>query len=104
MTLTRRELLAASGTLAMGLSGLSASVHAAAISNTLKPKRLRPGMIGDQQSAMVGQVREREASSWPSLKLGQLQGSFYRCTPTGVRGPPGISWAAVTPLSLAALL
>ena len=44
MTLTRRELLAASGTLAMGLSGLSASVHAAAISNTLKPKRLRPGM------------------------------------------------------------
>ena len=44
MALTRRELLAASGTLAMGLSGLSASVHAAAISNTLKPKRLRPGM------------------------------------------------------------
>jgi len=44
MTLTRRELLAASGTLAMGVSGLSASVHAAAISNTLKPKRLRPGM------------------------------------------------------------
>ena len=44
MALTRRELLAASGTLAMGVSGLSASVHAAAISNTVKPKRLRPGM------------------------------------------------------------
>ena len=44
MTLTRRELLAASGTLAMGVSGLSSSVHAAAISNTVKPKRLRPGM------------------------------------------------------------
>ena len=44
MALTRRELLAASGTLAMGVSGLSSSVHAAAISNTVKPKRLRPGM------------------------------------------------------------
>ena len=44
MTFTRRELLAASGTLAMGVSGLSSSVHAAAISNTVKPKRLRPGM------------------------------------------------------------
>ncbi len=44
MALTRRELLAASGTLAMGVFGLSSSVHAAAISNTVKPKRLRPGM------------------------------------------------------------
>ena len=44
MALTRRELLAASGPLAMGVSGLSSSVHAAAISNTVKPKRLRPGM------------------------------------------------------------
>ena len=44
MTLTRRELLAASGTLAMGVSGLSSSVRAAAILNTVKPKRLRPGM------------------------------------------------------------
>ena len=61
-------------------------------------------MIGDQQSAMVGQVRESEGGIKLAQKLGQLQGSLYCCTPTGVRGPAGISWAAVTPLSLAALL
>ncbi|MFT7472836.1 MAG: muramoyltetrapeptide carboxypeptidase [Kiritimatiellia bacterium] len=44
MTLTRRELMAASTALAIGASGLSSMVHAAANSNVVKPKRLRPGM------------------------------------------------------------
>lgn len=44
MTLTRRELMAASGALAMGVSGLPTMARAAANSTVVKPKRLRPGM------------------------------------------------------------
>lgn len=44
MKLTRRELMAASGALAMGLSALPNSVYPAARSNIIKPKRLRLGM------------------------------------------------------------
>lgn len=44
MTLTRRELIAACGTLAVGATALPTRVHAAATSNIIKPKRLRPGM------------------------------------------------------------
>lgn len=44
MTLTRRELLAAGPATAFGVAGLPAIARAAANSNVVKPKRLRPGM------------------------------------------------------------
>lgn len=44
MTLTRRELMTASGALAIGLSTLPNVVSAAASATNIKPKRLRPGM------------------------------------------------------------
>ena len=44
MNLTRRELMAACTALTMGVSSLPTRVHAAANSNIVKPKRLRPGM------------------------------------------------------------
>lgn len=44
MTLTRRELMAASGALAMGVSGFPTVVRGAVNSNIVKPERLRPGM------------------------------------------------------------
>ncbi len=44
MTLTRRELMAACGSLAIGASALPGLANAAANSTLVKPKRLRPGM------------------------------------------------------------
>ena len=44
MTLTRRELLAASGAAALGVSGLPRVVRAAVNPSVVKPKRLSPGM------------------------------------------------------------
>ena len=44
MTLTRRQLMAACGTLAAGVSTLTGITRAAASSTVLKPKRLRSGM------------------------------------------------------------
>lgn len=44
MTLTRRELIAACGSLAVGVSGFSEVASAAVSSNKVKPKRLQPGM------------------------------------------------------------
>ena len=44
MTLTRRQLMASCGTLAVGVSTLPVMTRAAAISTVVKPKRLRPGM------------------------------------------------------------
>jgi muramoyltetrapeptide carboxypeptidase len=44
MTLTRRELMVASGALAISIAGLAGGVSAAVGSNLIKPKRLRSGM------------------------------------------------------------
>ena len=44
MTLTRRELMAVCGSMAIGASGFSINASAAVNSSFIKPKRLRPGM------------------------------------------------------------